>query len=221
MIIDIKKGNILKIDRHKYVRKAYHGLTELSTRTRKSIYTKQVTTYTDKDYVNIDTIFLLIDALLFSYLVDLKKKTDFLDDKTFEDMYRDVRMAVDLCHKDGIIKDSVMENPSKYIIYDEALVPLLIQLKSSGKKIFLLTNSLWEYTDKVMEYLVHAKGNYKNFHWKDLFDAVIVGASKPSFLINEYLPLFKVDEDGYLSNIEDKDMLSPNYLQAEGTVFQG
>ena len=102
--------------------------------------------------MNIDTIFLLIDALLFSYLVDMKKKSpdnELLESKSFEDLYKDVRHAVDLCHKDGVIKNEVMKNPSKYILYDEGLVPLFIQLKNSGKRVFLLTNSLWEYTDKV------------------------------------------------------------------------
>ena len=47
LIIDKKRGNILKIDRHKYVRKVYHGTQELTARLRKAIYTKQVTTFTE------------------------------------------------------------------------------------------------------------------------------------------------------------------------------
>ena len=69
LIIDIKRGNFLKVDRHKYVRKAYHGLDELTAGERKSVYSKEVTTFTDSNYVNIDTLFLLIDALLFAHLV--------------------------------------------------------------------------------------------------------------------------------------------------------
>ncbi len=70
LIIDIKRGNFLKVDRHKYVRKAYHGLDELTASERKSVYSKEVTTFTtDSNYVNIDTLFLLIDALLFAHLV--------------------------------------------------------------------------------------------------------------------------------------------------------
>ena len=58
LVIDKKRGNILKIDRHKYVRKAYHGLTREIARTeRKAIYTKQVSTYSESNYVNIDTLF--------------------------------------------------------------------------------------------------------------------------------------------------------------------
>lgn len=37
-IIDKKRGNILKLDRHRYVRVAEHGLTPLSRSERKSLY---------------------------------------------------------------------------------------------------------------------------------------------------------------------------------------
>ena len=60
LIIDKKRGNVLKLDRHKYVRKAYHGQEELTAQMRKSMYTQQVTSFTESNYVNIDTIFLLI-----------------------------------------------------------------------------------------------------------------------------------------------------------------
>lgn len=115
-----------------------------------------------------------------------------------------------------------MANPEKYIIYDELLVPMLVQLKKSGKKVFLLTNSLYEYTNRVMDYLVHAGGKYEQINWKDLFDVIIVGAAKPSFLRNPYLTLFQVDEDGSLSNIEDKDQLNNrSEWNNSNKIFQG
>ena len=70
-------------------------------------------------------------------------------------VYRDVRQSVDLCHRDGLIKNTVMKNPDKYIVLDEGMVTMLKQFKEAGKKVFLLTNSLWEYTNVVMEFLVH------------------------------------------------------------------
>lgn len=45
LVIDKKRGNVLKVDRHKYVRQAYHGMQELSRHERKQIYTKQVIRY--------------------------------------------------------------------------------------------------------------------------------------------------------------------------------
>lgn len=133
LIIDKKKGNILKVDRHKYVRKAYHGFKTLIPSTeRKAMYTKQVTSFSDSNYVNIDTLFHPIDALIFCQLVDLKDEHPDLISKPYEEiykyvvlldniicndvvtpvvLYRDVRMCVDLCHRDGVIKDTVMKDP--------------------------------------------------------------------------------------------------------------
>ena len=39
--------------------------------------------------------------------VDLKDKNPDLVNKTYGQMYKDVRSAVDMCHKDGSIKDKV------------------------------------------------------------------------------------------------------------------
>ena len=60
---------------------------------------------------------------------------------------------MDLCHRDGVIKDEVARDPSKYVIRDPALFPMLEQFRLAGKKVFLLTNSLYDYTHVVMNYL--------------------------------------------------------------------
>lgn len=38
LTIDKKRGNILKIDRHKYVKVAYHGFRELSREEHRAVY---------------------------------------------------------------------------------------------------------------------------------------------------------------------------------------
>lgn len=126
------------------------------------------------------------------YLVELRDKMpEAVLNRSYEQLYADIRHSVDLCHRDGAIKNIVMENPEKYIIKDPDMVPMLQQLKAGGKKVFLLTNSLWEYTDVVMNYLVDNTHAVKN--WQDLFDVIIVGGNKPAFLQQDYLSLFSVD----------------------------
>lgn len=74
---------------------------------------------------------------------------------------------------------------------------MLQQLRNSGKRVFLLTNSLWEYTNVVMNYLVYGGKKQYNLDinsWKDLFDLIIVGACKPAFLKDDYLSIFKVSQ---------------------------
>jgi HAD superfamily 5'-nucleotidase-like hydrolase len=126
-IIDKKKGNILKLDQHKYVREAEHGLTRLSRDDRKSIYKQsyqESETFSGSDFVNIDTPFSLVDACLYLQLVDLKDKLDatnqfsVINKKSYSQLWSEMRKCVDRCHKDGVIKHTVAKNPSKYIDYD-------------------------------------------------------------------------------------------------------
>jgi hypothetical protein len=91
---------------------------------------------------------------------------------------------------------------------------------------------MWEYTQVVMNYLCSggvggesAAGAKGLKHWEDLFDVIIVGANKPSFLTDEYLSLFQVNPStGALHNLEDKDSLSDYLTRSEsirGKIFQG
>lgn len=48
-------------------------------------------------------------------------------------MYDEIRAAVDLCYRDGLLKYVVVENLSKYIMKDVDLVFLLKVLWVSGK----------------------------------------------------------------------------------------
>lgn len=237
LIIDTQRGNFLKIDRHKYVRVAYHGLTIIPSSVRKILYSRnfnKVPSFTEKSYINMDTLFQFVDAHLFASLIEMKDKGDFefLDEKTYQEIYRHVRECVDLCHRDGVIKDEVALNPEKYIIPDDNMIPMLKGFKENGIKIFLLTNSYWEYTSVAMNFLFHQKNvddelKLKN-EWMDLFDLVIVGSCKPAFLIDPYLNLFRVKpEDGSLLNTDglfEIEALGENGAEKfleRGKVFQG
>lgn len=161
LIIDKKDGNIIKLDRHKYPRKVFHGKRELSSEERKHCkYSQHAYTFTEPEFVMIDTLFLLVDAVLYSNIVNYKDNCPGnLSHKSYADIYNDIRRSVDMCHRDGVIKDTVMKDPSQYIIQDPALVPMLKRYRNEGKKLFLLTNSMWEYTNCVMHYLVHGNSS--------------------------------------------------------------
>jgi len=227
LIIDKKRGNILKVDRYKYARTAYHGLRELERDERKATYIQsfsQAPNFASSNYVNIDTLFLLVDAHLFAYLVDMKDRNiddAFFAERSYEDLYKDVRHCVDLCHRDGAIQDTVMRDPARFIVYDKQLVPMLTRYKSAGKKIFLLTNSFWDYTKVVMDYLFYGEGENLHMKWEDVFDVTIVGACKPGFLTESYMNIYRVDESGSLSNIEDKDAELVDEFTNARRIFQG
>merc|ERR1712151_1187667 len=158
--------------------------------------------------------------------------SDVLDLKTYQEIYREVRECIDLCHRDGVIKDEVAVNPDKYIVRDPGLIPMLQRYRDSGVKVFLLTNSYWEYTSTAMNYLYHGKKvdeeHQKRNEWMELFDLIIVGSCKPAFLVDPYLNLFRVDPaTGSLRNTDgtyEIEALGPDgaskFLQ-QGKTFQG
>ena len=178
--------------------------------------------------------FQFVDAHLFALLIELKDQGeyDILDFKTYEELYKDIRACVDLCHRDGVIKDEVARNPDRYIQLDKGLIPMLQQFRADGVKLFLLTNSLWEYTSTAMNYLYHGKRvseeEQKKNEWLNLFDIVIVGSCKPAYMLDPYLNLFRVDpQTGSLRNTDgtyEIDALGENgaaKFLAMGKTFQG
>lgn len=225
LIIDKGRGNILKMDRHKYVKLAYHGFKPLSKSQREKLYDQEPLTPTslhDSNYVPLDTLFSLPDAYLFSQLIQLADEHPELLNRSYSSIFDDVRRAVDICHRDGYIKDKVAIEPSYYVEKDPYLFDTLKLLKKSGRKLFLLTNSLWEYSNVLMNYLWGNPSGKYTLDWMDYFDLVIVGAAKPTFLVDQNLPLYRVDpHSGQLKNAELFDFHSDYDHLAHGKLFQG
>ena len=73
---------------------------------------------------------------------------------SYKSLFQDVRGSVDYVHMEGDLKQKTCQNLSMYIKKDERLPKVLYNLKKSGAKTFLLTNSDWHYSNKVMEYLL-------------------------------------------------------------------
>ncbi len=91
-------------------------------------------------------------------------------------LHRDVRAAVDLCHRDGSLKQAVAQDPAKYIHEDKRLAGIIDMYRAAGKKLFVATNSLWDYTHVVMNFLLSGRvGSDRNEDWLEYFDVVITG----------------------------------------------
>ncbi|GJQ08592.1 hypothetical protein GpartN1_g383.t1 [Galdieria partita] len=225
LIIDKSRGNILKMDRHKYVKLAYHGFKPLTKSEREKLYDQEPGTPTslhDSNFVPLDTLFSLPDAYLFSQLIQLADEHPQMLNRAYSCIFDDVRRAVDICHRDGYIKDKVANQPGYYVEKDPYLFDTLKLLKKSGRKLFLLTNSLWEYTNVLMNYLWGNPSSVYTLDWMDYFDIVVVGAAKPTFLVDQNLPLYRVDpHSGQLQNAELFDFQSDYNHLVHGKLFQG
>ncbi|TKY57717.1 Cytosolic purine 5'-nucleotidase [Spatholobus suberectus] len=239
LVLDKKRGNILKMDRHKYVKVAYHGFKELSKEDKVETYGNTLVhdSFDGPDYALIDTLFSLAEAYLFAQLVDFKDRNpgNIPEHVDYARLNKDVRDAVDLCHRDGTLKQKVALDPRRYINEDTSIVPMLKMLRDSGRATFLVTNSLWDYTNVVMNFLCGSSraNESTQFDWLKYFDIVITGSAKPSFFLEENRAnLFEVDpESGMLLNTDNGSpmaqvgSISPKVLKKEKDctrkVFQG
>src|SRR5207248_4672538 len=94
-------------------------------------------------------------------------------------------------HRDDTLKSVIKADIPAYIVKDPLLGETLHKFRSSGKKLFLLTNSLYDYTAVVMSYLLD--GERKAYpSWRNYFDIVIVGGAKPAFF-NDLRPFVQID----------------------------
>lgn len=210
LLVDKEKGNILKADSHKYVKVAYHGHIQLDKSHRHSLYNSQSIKL--GDFLSVDTFFALSEVQLFVEIVDFMDRHPGSIKKTYEEVYADLRRFIDLCHRDGSIKDKVMAHPEVYIRKDKHLAKSLVRLIDAGKKIFLLTNSLYDYTNQIMSFILD--GSHEDFSsWKDFFQYIIVGAGKPGFFIGSQ-PFLEVVEESNLLKIHDG-------VLRHGSVYHG
>jgi HAD superfamily 5'-nucleotidase-like hydrolase len=178
LLIDKRFGHILKMNRYKFVTKGYHGMRELAKQELRQLYhSKKIRPATPR-YHWIDTLYALSEAALYAALVDaMEKRGQSID---YAKTFNDIRDSIDEAHRDGTILETVAADFPRFVRRDPELAPTLHKLRSAGKRLFLLTNSRWTYTDKMMSYLLGgAMTEYP--HWRNYFDVVIVSAMKPAF----------------------------------------
>lgn len=182
LLIDRKLGHVLKMDRYNYVKRAYHGMRELSQEERRGLYHTRKLRPASARYHWIDTLYGLSEVTMFSAIVDdLEGRGERVD---YGKLFEDIRDCVDRSHQDGSILDHIVRDPARYINRDPELASTLHRLRSAGKRLFLLTNSQRAYTERIMEFLLgDALPDYDN--WKQYFDIAICAARKPSFFTDD------------------------------------
>ena len=96
-------------------------------------------------------------------------------------LYSDVSGAIRHVHVSGILHNAVSTNPSKYLHESPDLRPLLEHFHSSGKKLFLLTNSSYSFVNAGLSYIMGGEHS----DWRSLFDIIITDARKPKFYTSQ------------------------------------
>lgn len=200
LVLDTKNGNLLKLNRYSGIRMSMHGTKPIDFKTQKKIYKSKYIDLGNESYYAVDTIFSISPALLFAQLVDLKddKHKDVLPE--YIQIANDILICLDEAHRDGSIKDDVRKNIDKFIYKSPETVQNLEKFKRHGKKIFIITNSDFDYSKFILDNCITPfLKDHK--HWSELFEFVITLAHKPKFFYekNEFI---NVDlEKGVLESI--------------------
>ncbi|XP_056005625.1 cytosolic purine 5'-nucleotidase-like [Ostrea edulis] len=199
---DKQYGNLLKVDAYGNILVCVHGFKFLKGLEIGELYPNKFVNLDEKRIYVLNTLFHLPETYMLACLIDyFTTSTEY--ERTVEgvrcgelymsykSIFQDVRAAVDWVHFYGNLKSDTVANMEQYVHKDRRLPVLLDRLRESGKKTIIITNSEYEYTNKIMEYLTDFPET-KDRKWTSYFDYVVVDAKKPLFF-EEGTILRKVD----------------------------
>ncbi|KAM9338125.1 5'-nucleotidase, cytosolic II, like 1 isoform 1-T2 [Symphorus nematophorus] len=206
LVIDTTYGNLLKVDSNGNILVCSHGFHFLKGQDIHKYYPNMFIQRGDTDrFYILNTLFNLSETYLYTCLVDFftrcTRYTNLVKGyqhgdlfMSYRSMFQDVRDAMDFIHDMGILKDRTIKNLEKYVLKDPNLPVLLTRIKEVAK-VFLATNSDYNYTEAIMKYLLESNtksGQKKS--WRSFFDLVVVDTRKPLFFA-EGTVLRQVDTD--------------------------
>ena len=202
LVVDKPRGHLLKMDAHGQVWYALHGKRSLTKEEIDALYSNRKIKVGSPQYASLDTLFAMPEACLYCNIIDFFETRRVqnenlapieLPNRNFNttQLFEDVRFSIDQIHSDGSLKSIITQDLPTYINGSPDIALTLHKLRSVGKKLFLLTNSYWRYTQTVMTYLLDKRlPEYAS--WRAYFDLVVVGSQKPAFFTDRN-PFFEVD----------------------------
>ncbi len=176
LLVDKQLGNILKLDRHKAVHLGFHGTRRLEKSELVELYHHEKLRPESDRFHWIDTLFALCEVTSYAAIITALEERGHDFDP--QQLFFDVRSAIDQAHAEGAVYRHVTKNLAQYVDRDPELPKTLHKLRSSGKRLFVLTNSPYHYTESIMSYLLDTEqGHYQN--WTQYFDVIVCSARKP------------------------------------------
>ena len=197
LIIDAELGNLVKANRFGYVTRACHGTVPIEFDRQRAIYGRTLVYLSEARYAFLNTLFSLSEACMYAQLVDRLDERGVPGALGYADLHRLVRRGIDEAHLEGELKADITAAPGTFVELDPDLVLTLLDQREAAKRLMLITNSDWAYTDRMM---THALGPFlpAGMSWRDLFELVIVSARKPEFF-TQRMPAFELaSADGLL-----------------------
>ncbi|KJH45995.1 HAD superfamily hydrolase, 5'-nucleotidase, partial [Dictyocaulus viviparus] len=208
---DKKFGHLLKTDEHCNILNAFHGFRKLEKKEIRRYYPNKHVSLDESRIFVLNTVFNVPEALLLATVVDyfdtrkqqytplaecIGYKKNYMNQIIlYSTIFDDCRNTIEWIHTmDDLMKDpqgdfkkSITSNIRTYIAQDDRAIHMMQKLSGDGKKLFLLTNSPWMFTNTLMSYVMGPG-------WRKLFDVVIVDGNKPKWFLQD-IPFKKVDPE--------------------------
>ena len=195
LMLDIEEGVVLKMNRHRYVGRAYKGRRFVERKERSRLYRREPINPAASRFYRVDTLFELPEVNVFSEAVELAQRNPpALSLDSYVRIFQDARQAIDSIHADGTLKQRVLADLPRYLPRDGELLLALKRLALGGRRLVLITNSEWYYTHALCSYMFDDALS-GSATWRDVFDLVVVDARKPGFF-RKNKTFTRLDDDG-------------------------
>jgi len=215
LIIDRHLGHVVKADRFGNVRAAMHGTRMIDFPELREIYARTVVDLRDTSrWEFLNTLFSLSVGCLYAQCVELLDEGKLPPAVGYRELYTAVQRALDLTHIEGELKAEIIKDPERFVDRDPDLVVALRDQRDAGKKLLLITNSEWFYTDAMM-------GWYFGADWRALFDMVIVQARKPEFFLGSAPMYALINEQGHLLPVTHHNRATTGQSFEAGLYYGG
>lgn len=196
LVFDLELGNLVKATRFGYVIWAHHGTRPLTYSEVRRAYAGTFVDLSEPRWRFTNTLFSLSEESLFAQMVDLADENRLPGVMGYGDVFHLMIGALDESHRTGELKQRIVAEPDAYVDLDPEVWDTLAEQRAAGLKLFLITNSDWNYSSKMMTYSFGPD-------WRDAFDLIIVSAAKPAFF-ESTLPFYRVVDT-------DRGLLEPHH----------
>ncbi len=213
LAVDLELGNLVKATRFGYVIRASHGTRMLSYEEVRKAYAGTLIDLSESRYEFMNTLYSLSEGNLFAQLVDRYDAGLLPGVRSYYEVAEAVQKALDRTHVEGTLKAEIHADPDRYVAPDPEVVRALLDQQHAGKHLMLITNSDWEFADKMMKMAFdpYLPGEMT---WRQLFPTIIVSSGKPGFFSHDHHFYRVVDEENAL--------LKPHHGRLQdGSVYYG
>ncbi|CAM2700732.1 unnamed protein product [Rotaria socialis] len=216
--LDIKRGWLMKVDSYHNIQlgTVYHGMRQVPDEEVIAAHHGTKLSVDEVGYLGMTpNMFQFVDIFTISEITLLRDVTQYFIDKSIpfapEYVHYDVREAVSVFHKSGMMHQIVGQAVEKYFQENDRLKPFLLRLRDANKQIFLITNSNYWYVNCGMTYLLGKS-------WTDFFDIIICQAKKPSFFGAQKRPFREINTHNNSKSWDRVHKLQNGKVYVEGNL---